>query len=179
MTQSSPSGVSDPIPAPLHLHRGVVRPEWIDYNGHMMDGYYLVAFTDVTEAMLDYLGFGAAYRERTGGTIYTVEAHLNFLREVRTGAPLTYSTQMLGYDAKRFHVIHTMHHAHEGFLAATNELMFLHVNQAALKVEPMPADRLARVAQVCDAHAALPRPPQAGRSIGLPRPAGSTERPHV
>ncbi len=42
-----------------------VRPEWIDYNGHLMDGYYLVAFSDATEGVLAELGFGAAYRERT------------------------------------------------------------------------------------------------------------------
>jgi acyl-CoA thioester hydrolase len=159
--------MSESVPAPLELYHGVVAPEWLDYNGHMMDGYYLVAFTFATEAVLEYLGFGAAYRERTGCTIYTVEAHLNFLRELKADAPLRYATQLLGCDAKRFHVFHTMSHAHEGFVAATNELMFLHVDQAELKVTAMPEDRLSRVQAVCDAHAHLPRPPQAGRSVGL------------
>jgi len=39
----------------------VVPPEWIDYNGHMMDAYYFLAFTEATEAFLDYVGLGAAY----------------------------------------------------------------------------------------------------------------------
>jgi len=153
--------------APLHLWTDTVRPEWIDYNGHMMDGYYLVAFTYATEGLLAYLGFGPAYLERTGCTLYTVEGHLNFLRELKAEAPLMFSTQLLGFDSKRLHVFHRMFHQSENFLAATNELLFLHVNQAAQKVEPMPPDHLARLEQVYPAHAALARPPQAGRRIGL------------
>ncbi len=160
------------IPSPLELCTDSVRPEWIDYNGHMMDGYYLVAFTFATEALLEYLGFGPAYRERTGCTLYTVEGHINFLREVKAQAPLKYTTQLLGFDAKRIHVFHSMIDDSNNCLAATNELMFLHVNQSTLKVEPMPLDNLARVEQVFRAHAVLPRPPQAGRSILLPTDRG-------
>ena len=63
-----------------------VPPEWIDYNGHMMDAYYFLAFTEATEAFLDHVGLGAAYRARTGSGIYTAEGHLCFLSGV-TGAP--------------------------------------------------------------------------------------------
>jgi acyl-CoA thioester hydrolase len=51
----------------------VVPAEWIDYNGHMMDAYHSVAFTGATEALLDYVGLGAAYRARTGSGMYTAE----------------------------------------------------------------------------------------------------------
>ena len=30
--------------APFDKHRDVVRPEWIDDNGHLNMGYYVVAF---------------------------------------------------------------------------------------------------------------------------------------
>jgi acyl-CoA thioesterase FadM len=159
--------MSEPIPAPLSLYAGSALPEWMDYNGHMMDGYYAVAFTFPTDAFLDYLGFGPAYRERTGKTVYTVEGHINFLREVHAGARLRYTTQLLNYDARRLHIFHHMLQEDDGYLAATNELMLLHVNQASLKVESMPPSHLERVEQVFQAHAALARPPQAGRSIGL------------
>ena len=32
-----------------------VPQEWINYNGHMTDAFYFVAFTEATEALLDYL----------------------------------------------------------------------------------------------------------------------------
>lgn len=157
----------DHIPTPLSLYRDVARSEWMDYNGHMMDGFYLVAFAYATDAFLQYLGFGEAYRAQTGCTIYTVEAHLNFLREVKAGAPLTYDTLLLGADAKRLHIFHIMRHADEGFSAATTEQMWLHVNQQTQRVEPMPAAQLARAQAVAAAHAALPRPTQVGRRIAM------------
>lgn len=153
--------------APLTLHGGSTKPEWIDYNGHMMDGYYFVAFTQATDALLEYLGFGPRHRERTGCTIYTVEGHINFLREVRAGTGLKYTTQILGYDSKRIHVFHSMILKETNELVATNELMFVHVNQATMKVEPMPCETLARLEKILTAHASLPRPANAGRGVGL------------
>ena len=35
-----------------------VRPEWIDYNGHMNVGYYLVAFDQATERLCEHFGVG-------------------------------------------------------------------------------------------------------------------------
>jgi acyl-CoA thioester hydrolase len=141
----------------------VVPREWIDYNGHMMDAYYFLAFTEATEAFLDHVGLGAAYQARTGSGIYTAESHLCFVSGVREGAALTYRTQLLGHDAKRLHVFHRMTSADA--LAATCELMFLHVSED--RVSPMPAEAAAAVAELAAGQAALPRPDKAGRHIAL------------
>jgi acyl-CoA thioester hydrolase len=141
----------------------VVPPEWIDYNGHMMDAYYFMAFTEATEALLDHVGLGAAYRARTGSGIYTAEAHLCFLSPVTLGAALAYRTQLLGHDAKRLHVFHRMTRA--GTVAATCELMFLHVSGD--RVTPMPPEAAAAVATLAADHAALPRPDHAARRIAM------------
>jgi acyl-CoA thioester hydrolase len=142
----------------------VVPPEWIDYNGHMMDAYYFLAFTEATEAFLDHVGLGATYRARTGSGIYTAESHLSFLSGVSEGAALSYQTQLLDHDAKRLHVFHQMTSA--GTLAATCELMFLHVTDG--HVTAMPPDAARAVAALADRQAALPRPGQAGRRVGIP-----------
>jgi acyl-CoA thioester hydrolase len=147
----------------------VVPPEWIDYNGHMMDAYYFLAFTEATEAFLDHVGLGAAYQARTGSGIYTAESHLCFISGVRVGASLSYRTQLLGHDAKRLHVFHQMTSA--DVVAATCELMFLHVSQD--RVTPMPASAAAAVAALADAQALVPRPEKAGRRIGMPTRVGS------
>src|SRR5262249_45317698 len=63
--------------------------------------------------------------------------------------------------------IHAMYHATEGFLAATNELMSLHVDRATRRGAPMAPEILARLAAIQRVHDTLPRPPQAGRAIGL------------
>jgi acyl-CoA thioester hydrolase len=146
----------------------LVPQEWIDYNGHMMDAYYFLAFTEATEAFLDHVGLGAAYRARTGSGIYTAESHLCFISGVEEGARLAYRTQLLGHDAKRLHVFHQMTSA--DVLAATCELMFLHVSQD--HVTPMPDEAAAALAALAGAHAPLPRPEKAGRHIAMPaRPA--------
>ena len=141
-----------------------VPAEWIDYNGHMMDAYYFMAFTEATEAFLDHVGLGAAYRARTGSGIYTAESHLCFLSGVTEGAALAYRTQLLGHDAKRLHVFHRMSRA--GSVAATCELMFLHVSGD--RVAPMPPEAAAAVAALAARHAALPHPDRAGRHIAMP-----------
>jgi acyl-CoA thioesterase FadM len=145
-----------------------VPEEWIDYNGHMMDGYYCVAFAEATEELLDHVGFGPAYREKTGSSIYTVESHLCYLRSVRAGARLCYWTQLLGADAKRMHVFHRMTEAASGDEVATNELMFLHVDIASDRVTPMPPGRLAVVGALAAEHATRPVPRRAGRRIAMP-----------
>ncbi len=141
-----------------------VPKEWIDYNGHMMDAYYFVAFTEATEAFLDHVGLGAGYRARTGRGVYTAESHLCFLSGVTEGAALTYQTQLLGHDAKRLHVFHQMTGADT--LAATCELMFLHVSQD--HVTPMPPEAAAAVAALAARQASLPFPARAGRRVAMP-----------
>lgn len=145
-----------------------VPPDWIDYNGHMMDGYYSVAFAEATEAFLDHVGLGPAYREQTGSSIYTAESHLCFFKSARADARLRYSSQLLGADAKRMHVFHRMTEAETGDEVATNELMFLHVDTVTERVTPMPADRRSVVEALAAEHAALPAPSQAGRRIAIP-----------
>jgi acyl-CoA thioesterase FadM len=147
----------------LRTGRRVVPPEWIDYNGHMMDAYYFLAFTEATEAFLDHIGLGAAYQARTGSGIYTAESHLCFVSGLAQGAGVRYWTQLLGHDEKRMHVFHRMISA--GNLAATCELMFLHVSNG--RVRPMPPEAAGAVAALAAAHAALPYPDRAGRHIAM------------
>ena len=145
-----------------------VPAEWIEYNGHMMDGYYAVAFAEATEAFLDHVGLGPAYREQTGSSIYPAESHLCFVKGVQAGAHLRYSSQVLGADAKRMHVFHRMTEAGTGDEVATNELMLLHVDTATERVTPMPPERRPAVEALAAEHATLPVPPKAGRRIAMP-----------
>jgi acyl-CoA thioester hydrolase len=157
------------IDAPLDVYRAVVRPEWIDTNDHMNVGYYLVVFDLATDEFMRWVGLDGAHRRACHVTTFCLEAHVTYHREVREGDPLRFTTQLLGHDAKRLHYIHAMYHARDGYLAATNELMSLHVAQATRRSAPMAPEILARLAAIQDAHDALPRPPQAGRAIGLGR----------
>ncbi len=39
-------------------HEEVVRPEWIDYNGHFNAGYYMVCFDEALEPLMEHIGLG-------------------------------------------------------------------------------------------------------------------------
>jgi acyl-CoA thioester hydrolase len=155
--------------AALETGGRTVPADWIDYNGHMMDAYYSVAFTEATEMLLDHVGLGAAYRACAGNGIYTVESHICFRASVRGGEQLRYTSRLLGSDSRRLHVFHQILLA-SGAEAATNELLFLHVDLATERVTDIPAEQLAAVSALRAQHAMLPAPHAAGRSITLRRP---------
>ena len=159
--------MTEPIPAPFDRYRARVRPEWIDNNGHMNMGYYVVVFDLATDEWLAWVGLDAAHRETQQVTTFCLEAHVTYHREVREGDPLRFTTRLLGHDARRIHYVHEMFHADAGYLASTNELMSLHVSQATRRGAPMAPAILARLAQVQVVHDALPRLPQVGHVMGL------------
>jgi acyl-CoA thioester hydrolase len=161
--------MTDAIQAPLDLHREIVRPEWIDYNGHMNVAYYVLAFDRATDVWFEHLGLGDAYRARTGCSLFALELHVLYAAELKQGDPLRITTQLLGFDDKRLHFFHRMYHAETGTPSACLEIMGLNVEMAARKAKPFPADSLPRIEAVAAAHESLPRPPEAGRVIGLKR----------
>ena len=160
--------------APLRLHRERVEPGWVDYNGHMNVAYYLLAFDHATDAFLDHIGMDAGHRESTGGTIFVLEAHVTYERELAAGDPLEFTTQVLDVDERRVHLFHAMYHGGRGELAATNELLALHVDLATRRAAPFADGVAERLDDLASAHAPLGRPAQAGRAIGLRagRPGG-------
>jgi acyl-CoA thioester hydrolase len=161
------AAADEAIPVPFDAYRDVVRPEWIDSNGHMNVGYYLVVFDLATDAWFDWVGLDRPHRQSHRITTFALEAHVVFVREVRAGDPLRFTTRLIAHDAKRLHYFHEMHHATEGYLAATNELLSLHVSQATRRGAPMAPAVLDRLARIQKAHDALPVPAHVGRRMGL------------
>ncbi len=152
---------------PLTLLECEVRPEWIDYNGHLTDSRYLQIFGDAGDALWRRCGVGESYRA-TGRAFFTVESHVNYVAEVRQGEKIGVTVRVLAVDPKRLHVFQWLNRA-DGTLAATCEQMFVHVDTKAKKASPMPAEVLARFERIQKAQAAEPRPAAAGRGIGAGR----------
>ena len=71
--------------AALRIWRGAVLDEWIDYNGHMTEGFYGVVFGMASDEYLTRMGFDEHYRATTGGSFYTVETHITFIDELAPG----------------------------------------------------------------------------------------------
>jgi acyl-CoA thioester hydrolase len=161
----------EPIPTPLRLISPVVPSEWVDYNGHMSESCYLLVFGDQSDAFFRLIGIDEAYRA-AGHSLYTVQTMIFNLAEARLGDRLALSLQLLDADTKRLCIFHTMHNADSGELLATGEQMLVHVDMSAGRSAEMPPELHARVMAILAAHAALPRPPQAGRNIAIRRGDG-------
>ncbi|HTW02483.1 MAG TPA: thioesterase family protein [Streptosporangiaceae bacterium] len=158
-----------PIAAPLRLHETGVASDWADYNGHMSESAYLLVFGDSADAFFRYVGVDEDYRA-SGRSLFTAETHLRHLGEARAGDRLRLTLQVLGVDAKRLRIAHEMR-ARDDALVSTAEQLLLHVEARAgtrPRVAPFPAGLAARLEEVRAAHAALPVPGYAGRSIGFP-----------
>lgn len=145
-----------------------VKPDWIDYNGHLNMAYYSVLFDLCADEIYNQMGFGPDYHAKTGNTTYVAEFHVAYIRELHVNDPVTVTFQLVDYDAKRFHSYQEIYHQ-DGWLAATGEALTLHVDQSGPRVAPMPTSVLERVAALHAAHAALPKPERVGASIGIRR----------
>jgi acyl-CoA thioester hydrolase len=155
------------IEAPLALHGETVREEWIDYNGHMNVAYYVLVFDHATDALFDLIDLGQAYMRRAGATLFVLEAHVTYQRELVAGDPLRVTTQLLGVGPKRLHFFHAMHHGERGYLAATSELLAIHVDLSSRRSAPIPAEPMSRLRAIEAGHRSLPRTAEVGRVIGL------------
>jgi acyl-CoA thioesterase FadM len=127
-------------------------PEWVDYNGHVRDAYYVLIASSACDALMDRLGVDAAYRRRTRCTLYTVEMHVHYLHEVRSSERVAVAVTVLGCDHKRLHAGFTLHRAPDGPAVATAELMLLHVRQGdTARSEPFPPAVAAAIAALAAA----------------------------
>jgi acyl-CoA thioester hydrolase len=135
-----------------------VRDEWIDYNGHLSEPYYVLAFGHATDAVMEHICLGPEHRARDGASLFTVEAHVRYLHQVPAGADLEVQSALIGATDKLLWIWHELRV--EGTLRATEEVLGVHVDTTAGRSSPFPAAVRARI----DASLVLPGP-DASRAI--------------
>ncbi|MDT3229347.1 thioesterase family protein [Pseudomonas sp. rhizo25] len=145
-----------------------VLADWVDYNGHLRDAFYLLIFSYATDALMDTLGLDSDNRDASGHSLFTLELHLNYLHEVKLDAEVEVRTQLIAHDAKRLHLYHSLYRVGEDRELAGNEQMLLHVDLAGPQATPFTAATLEKLAAISTEQAELPKPALLGRVIGLP-----------
>jgi carnitine 3-dehydrogenase len=157
---------SDKLDKPLALYTAKVHSDWIDYNGHMSESFYLYAFGDASDALFQYIGIDNDYR-LAGQSFYTVETHINYYLEVSENEPLEFTTQILGLDSKRLHIFHQMFHRDSGELLATTEQMLIHVDMHKAKASEINQSVFRILQKIWNEHEKLPSPKQKGRVMEI------------
>lgn len=144
----------------LSTYSTPVREEWIDYNGHLSEAYYVLVFGFATDTAMEALGLGEDYREATGCSLYTVEAHVRYVQEVNRDAQLEVRTLVAGSAQKKLHLAHEMRV--DGEIVATEEILGIHVDQTSGRATVLPeATRASAVEHT------VPAPAWVGRSVAI------------
>lgn len=151
----------------LMTWRGQVLPEWVDYNGHLRDAFYMLLFSYATDGLMDTIGLGESGRVAIGHSLFTLEAHINYLKEVREGATVEVFTQVLGCDSKRLRIYHSLYRSDAQLFLASNEQMLVNVDMAGPFSTPFALTVLERIQALVSQHRSLPSPEYAGRHIAL------------
>lgn len=144
----------------LSTYSTPVREEWIDYNGHLSEAYYVLVFGFATDTAMEALGLGEDYRAATGCSLYTVEAHVRYVQEVNRDAQLEVRTLVAGSAQKKLHLAHEMRV--DGEIVATEEILGIHVDQTSGRATVLPeATRASAVEHT------VPAPAWVGRSVAI------------
>lgn len=143
-------------------------PDWVDYNGHMGDFAYGIAFSRAVTALMAEIGLDDGYRAASEATLYTLEMRIGFQRECHEGDAIAVNTRVVAADAKRMHLYQEMIGA-DGTRLAWCEQVLLHVarEDGTPRAAPFPqqtADRLSAMVASQEGHA---RPAWLERRTGL------------
>jgi acyl-CoA thioester hydrolase len=155
--------------APLDLGVITVRPEWIDYNGHMNVAYYVAAFDLGLDKMFQIIELDESYFKQSNCSSFTLEAHINYIDEVKLGDPLQINARLLDFDQKRMHVYLEMHHATEKYLSATTEMLMMHIDMSSRSSSNYPINIYTHLSKLFSDHRDLPQPENCGRIIKIKR----------
>ena len=154
----------------LITYKTPVLADWVDYNGHLRDAFYLLIFSFATDAFMDRIGLATDDRDASGHSLFTLEAHINFLHEVKLGEAVEVRTQIIGHDRKRVQLYHGLYRAEGDVELAASEQMLLHVDLAAgPKSAPFSETSLQALQLFTEAQRDQPDPMYVGRVIGLPK----------
>ncbi|HEU5141417.1 MAG TPA: thioesterase family protein [Bacillales bacterium] len=152
----------------LKLMEDLVRPDWVDYNGHMNDAAYANVFSLAVDRLMEELGITAAFRDEHQYSIYTLETHLCYLAEAHEGQELHVTVQLLDHDQKRLHVFFVMLD-NNGNRLATSEQMLMGMNMEEERPAPFPTQIENSVRDLANSQKDKPIPDEAGRVIKIRR----------
>ena len=158
----------------LHLIDARVEAGWLDYNGHMNDAAYAIAFSRAVDALMDRIGIDAATRKAERRTLFTAQAMLHYFHEAGEGDVLSISCHILEHDDKRLRVWLDMTGGATAKHLAASEQLLLSVDQSGegAKVAPWLPGTRAALDALARAQSGLARAPQAGIGIAMTRSDG-------
>jgi acyl-CoA thioester hydrolase len=147
-----------------------VASEWVDYNGHMNDAAYAIAFSRAGDALMDRIGLDAGARKRTGQSLFTLQVMLHYFKEAKEGDAFAVSCHLLEHDDKRMRLWLEMTARGGERLAASEQLLIsVALSEAGARAVPWSFETKAALEALAKAQRGLSHPERAGAGIALKR----------
>jgi len=152
------------------IAKGIVKPEWIDVNGHMNVAWYVLIFDLAVDDLWAEFGITDEYIQETNGSTFAVDCHITYQSELLENDPYIVTSQILAYDEKRIHHFQRLYHAGTQVLAATAEWLNLFIDLESRKVSLWPELILANLAQLTKRQTKFTMPDEVGKQMSIKKP---------
>ena len=154
----------------MNLSIQKVKPEWIDYNGHMNIAYYTMAFDNAMDEFLqEKFGMDEKYVAKAQCGPFALQSTYNYLAELRIAEEFSVSPRVIDFDHKRIHMFSSLWRLKDGVLSATCESLSTFVDHKTRKSTPFPESILKNIEDMYCSTANHPMPDQVGQTIGIRR----------
>ncbi|MBF0841056.1 MULTISPECIES: thioesterase family protein [Mammaliicoccus] len=149
-------------------YQTTVQNEWLDYNNHMNDAEYNRVFSQATDAWLAHIGLDVQTIKDIKYTVFTLENHITYQKEVPKNETLNVSVQLIDFDQKRCHVFMNMFNS-SNELCSTYEVMLMGIDVESGRPSAFPDNIIEQIKNesVKKQDDSLPR--ELGRQIGIKR----------
>lgn len=120
--------------------RLVVPPEFIDVNGHMNVQHYLHVGTLGTGALVTAVGIDDAYRRDRGRSVFTRRHVIDYLSELVLGDQVSIHSFVIDRSTTAMHLISYVLDQGRSRVAATVEILLVHVDLTTRRPASMGPD---------------------------------------
>ena len=130
-------------------YRGTVYPWHCDQVGHMNVMWYVGKFDEATWNLFLRAGITPGYLRANQRGMAAVDQHIEYRRELHAGDVVAIRSEVLEIEGRKIRFRHVMVNEETGEIAAVTTLLGVHMDTAARKACPFPAEVVARARKLC------------------------------
>ena len=124
-------------------YRGVVYPWHCDHVGHMNVAWYTGKFDEATWNLFNLLDVTPKYMRSNQRGMAAVDQHTKYVAELHPGDVVYIQSRLMELEGKKIHFEHRMFNGETDDLAATTEIVGLHMDTDIRKACPFPDEIVA------------------------------------
>ncbi|QLK86711.1 thioesterase family protein [Staphylococcus sp. 17KM0847] len=147
----------------------VVDARWIDRNGHMNDSEYARVFSLAIDHFHDQIGLTTDERIRRHYTVFTLETHISYLKELKKDTAIEVRVYIYDLDHKRTHFFLELINTDQQILCATAEVMMMGINRSTGRSSTYPKDIYQALQHYYTSQDIQQWPQQLGHRINIPK----------